>query len=117
MNVNQDSKPKTNMTLLIVINILFGLVLIPACVMVMFSPMLFDAPGSQDSWLTWFLLFGFLSFPVLIVISIIATWVFYAAHHYKIAFWVSLLPLVSVGWIVLALILLQTLQGGNLSSR
>lgn len=117
MEIQNESQTKKNMAALIIINIIFGLALIPACVMAMFAPMIFDAPGSQNSSLTWFLFYAILSFPVLIVISIVATWIFYFTRHYKLAFWISLMPLLSVGWMVLAFALLQTLQGGNFRGR
>jgi uncharacterized BrkB/YihY/UPF0761 family membrane protein len=117
MNVQNETPTKTNKMALIIINILFGVSLMPAVVMAIFSPMLFDAPGSEKSSLTWFLLYGILSFPVLIIISIIATWIFYFTKNYKLALWVSLSPLLSIAWIILAFILIIVLQNGNFTPK
>lgn len=100
-------------TWLIIINVFFGLCMIPAFFMALMSVMLFDSPGSTESSLTWTLFFSLISFPILCLLSIPFTWVFYKKEKPKAALWVSLSPLFSVLFIIIAFVLLEVFCNGQ----
>lgn len=115
-NPEHVSKPvKTFKKTTIILNILFGIGLVPAAVMAMFSPMMFDAPGSENSNLVWFLFCGMISFPLIIIVSIVATRILYSTKKYEASLWLSLLPLVNIAWIIVGFVLLSVVNQGQFS--
>ena len=64
---------KISIFLLILITVCWGIALIPAIVAAPFSVMIFDAPGSPESTERWVSFAMVMSFPVLIVISVIGS--------------------------------------------
>ena len=78
--------------------------------MVMFSPMMFDAPGSDENVLTQFLFFSVLAFPVLCLMGGILPWVF--KRHPK-SIWLSGLSGLARTQLLLPITLIQTQCGGN----
>jgi len=80
--------------------------------MVMFSPMMFDAPGSDENVLTQFLFFSVLAFPVLCLMGGILPWVF--KRHPK-SIWLYGLSGLALTQLLLAITLIQTQCGGNFS--
>lgn len=99
--------------LLIIATSLFGLLLIPSLIMCMISPMLFDAPGSENNIFTWMLLLSVLSFPVLTITSIVLSWIFYSNKNYKVAVYCATTPLLSVALFILSIVLLEVSSGGK----
>jgi|GEM_PF-1114421 len=91
-------KYKNNLRIyLIISSIVWFFSLFPAFIMVMFSPMLFDAPGSETSTWTIAVAAGMLSYPFITVLSIIFSWVFFVKKMLKISLVLSLIPLVWIG--------------------
>jgi hypothetical protein len=70
--------------------------------MILFSPMAFDAGVKPGLWAFVITLFAY---PVVVLVTIIATWICFARHAYRLAMWLNLLPIIHVivlvveGWI------------------
>ena len=92
---------------LTVLSILGALMAAP---LVMFSPMIFDAPGSDENNLTWFLFFAVLAFPVLCLMGGILPWKF---RHNPKSIWLYALSGLAVGLFVTAIVLLEVTCGGD----
>lgn len=82
---------------LIISSIVWFFSLFPALFMAMFSPMMFDAPGSETSFWTIATATAMLSYPIVTVLSIIFSWVFFAKKKLKTSLIISLIPLVWIG--------------------
>lgn len=80
--------------------------------MVMMSPMMFDAPGSDTNAITQLLFYSVLAFPALCLMGGILPWVF--RRHAK-SIWLYALTGLAVGLITFAIILLQLQCSGNFS--
>ena len=87
---------------LIIISIVWFLSLFPALFLAMFSPMMFDAPGATSSAWTIAVASALLSYPVVVVLIIILSWVFFAKQKHKAALILSLVPAV---WILINIVL------------
>lgn len=94
-----------------VVTIVWGLALFPGAAFAMMSPMMFDAPGSEKSHYVWMLFYCVLSFPVLCVVSIVASWIVFGrmsgsetalARVLPIAF--ACLPLIPVAIFAIAML-------------
>ena len=59
----------------IVVTAIWGLLMLPGLAMAALSPMLFDAPGSMNDPVAWTDALIVVSFPILCVLSIAATWI------------------------------------------
>lgn len=77
------------------------------------SVMMFDAPGSEESTITWMCVLTNMAYPPVCFISAIGAWVMYKLSYYRSACAVSLAPLLNVALFVLAIVLLITLQDGK----
>ncbi|WP_249741905.1 hypothetical protein [Thalassospira tepidiphila] len=78
--------------------------------LVMFSPMMFDAPGSDENVLTQFLFFSVLAFPVLCLMGGILPWVF--KRHPK-SIWLYGLSGLAFALVAVAIVLLSVQCGGD----
>jgi len=94
---------------LTILTVLAALMSMP---MVMFSPMMFDAPGSDENVLTQFLFFSVLAFPVLCLMGGILPWVF---KRHPNSIWLYGLSGLALTQLLLAITLIQTQCGGNFS--
>ena len=103
MNTDNTNYSKTYKTARIILYSIFGLGLIPALMMAM----IFDAPGSEAQAFTWVLFWGVLSLPVLIILSILVSLILARRKKYKTSLWVSLLPLLSLIWIIAGFVIVQ----------
>ncbi|PYJ11651.1 MAG: hypothetical protein DMF06_02015 [Verrucomicrobia bacterium] len=77
--------------ILIPATVLFLASLVPAGMTILFSPMAFDAgpkPGLPAFIITLF------AYPVVVLLTIIATWISFAGHAYRLAMWLNLLPII-----------------------
>ena len=83
---------------LIIASIVWFITIFPALFMAMFAPMLFDAPGSEDSNWTIAAAGGIVSYPLIAILAILLSWLFFVKKKHRVAFIVSLVPLV---WIIL----------------
>lgn len=87
---------------LIIASIVWFLSLFPALFMAMFSPMMFDAPGSENSSWTIAIVAGILSYPVVTVLAVLVSWFLFVKKKHKASLLVSLIPLV---WILINILL------------
>ena len=88
-----EKRRGTTRVLLIVATVLYGLSLLPAAVMVLMSPMMFDAGESPEAWT----MFGFVvGYPVIVLLTLVVAWVLFAKKKYRAALIVSLLPILEV---------------------
>jgi hypothetical protein len=95
-----------NMKLIAVIaNCLWVLALIPACMMAMMSPMMFDAPGSEKNSFLWVLLWATILLPVLILITQVFAWIKFFGGNYPLSFKIGLIPLIDVAVIIIIFII------------
>ncbi|HYL26984.1 MAG TPA: hypothetical protein VEW74_04055 [Candidatus Nitrosotalea sp.] len=103
-----ERDPAPRPTIPLIVTFVWGTLLIPGLLSLLFTPMMFDAPGSASNPMTYLMILFVLSFPVLCIISLIGTWVVFnvqtrspekslAAPQIVVA----CLPLVPIGiWIV-----------------
>src|SRR4051794_6072813 len=82
---------KIALCMLIPATVLFLASLFPAGMMILFSPMAFDA-GPQPG--LWVLVITLLAYPVVVLMTIIATWISFARHAYRLAMWLNVLPII-----------------------
>lgn len=92
---------------LTILSVLAALMSMP---MVMFSPMMFDAPGSDENIYTQFLFFSVLAFPVLCLLGGILPWI--CGRHPK-SIWLYGLSGLAIGLLILAIVLLSVNCGGD----
>jgi len=76
---------------LIVLMVLWGLLLIPAVLFALMSPFAFDSGTTPEAWRVFYLM---ISFPFVLVGSIIFGWVLYAIRLYLPALLAALLPVI-----------------------
>ena len=77
--------------------------LLPATFFALMSGMLFDAPGSRENQLNYFFLYSLWSYPLTAMFGIFIVLVF---KKNKMISWIGfILPLISIGLIILSLIL------------
>ena len=86
-----DRRKKIALWVLIPANVLFLASLVPAGIMIMFSPMAFDA-GPKPS--TWVFVITLLAYPVVVLITIVANWIAFATRAYRLAMWFNVLPVI-----------------------
>ncbi|QIE60582.1 hypothetical protein G5B37_13705 [Rasiella rasia] len=87
---------------LIIASIVWFLSLFPALFMALFSPMMFDAPGSESSTWTIAAATAMLTYPVVTVLSIVVAWLLFVRKKHKWSLCISLLPIV---WIVINILI------------
>jgi hypothetical protein len=103
-----DAKTKRNAQLtLILTSVLFGLLIIPGLSAMTISPMVFEAPNVQQNPKLLAFTITLVSYPILALLSIIASWILYALKYYRIAMAVSLLPLLSIFAAFICFLLLE----------
>jgi len=84
-------RKKIALCLLIAATVLFLASLFPAGMMILFSPMAFDAgpkPGLRAFVIT------LLAYPVVVLMTMIAAWICFARHAYRLAMWLNVLPII-----------------------
>ncbi|WP_240626527.1 hypothetical protein [Thalassospira lohafexi] len=94
---------------LTIISILGALLSLP---MVMMSPMMFDAPGSENNPITQLMFYSLLAFPALCLMGGILPWIF---KRHAISIWLYALSGLAVGLFFAAVVLLQIQCGRNFS--
>ncbi|EKD70349.1 MAG: hypothetical protein ACD_46C00560G0002 [uncultured bacterium] len=107
-----DEAKKTKNTI-IVCNIIFGLLFLPSLFISAMSVMMFDAPGSENSFYTMLLFLSVISFPLLAIISIPISWIVYKFQKYNIAIIVALSPILSIVFFALSWYLLYVMCNGR----
>ncbi len=91
-----------------ILTVLLIFALLASLVIAMGTPFLFDAPGSTEIAALWTLFWGALGLPVVILVTILLSWVIFLFKRNGAALLVTLLPLLYIG--VLAIV--YQLQGG-----
>lgn len=76
--------------------VLLALPLPMVAMALLFSPMMFDAPGSTSSATPWLLIGSLLAYPVAWLVSTVAAWFLRRRGHYWMSVAVFLLPVLSV---------------------
>jgi hypothetical protein len=94
--------------LLIVHTVVFGLALLPTMGMVLMSPMMFDAPGSDREVGLWIAFWAVVALPVAIVAGLVGGWVVFARGGRAIGALLSCLPYVNLAVITFGFSLLRS---------
>lgn len=81
--------------------------------MALMSPMIFDAPGSEENPPVILLFSSIVSFPLLCIVGVALGWIAIARRRDRGALWFSLLPLLPIVAGVVAIIWLQMSNGGQ----
>lgn len=95
----------------------FGLGVAMALFMLLFSPMMFDAPGAVDSIYPWLILASLAVYPCLAVGGLIAAWRAFSRDEYAAATRRLLVPLLGAGLVVAAFAALQIVCAGEFACR
>ena len=80
-----------------IINIILCIIFPISAYMALFSPMMFDAPGSTEDIFVWFLFISLSTFPLVILISIVTSFKMLKSEEgNKKALGFSLLPCINI---------------------
>jgi hypothetical protein len=82
---------KIALFVLIAATLLFLASLVPAGMMILFSPMAFDSGPKPGLWA---FVVTLLAYPVVVLITVIATWISFAKRAYRLAMWLNVLPII-----------------------
>ena len=85
------------------------------CLAAEMSTMLFDAPGSEDSQIVWFVFACFLAYPLAALLGPILSWISYRTGHRRASIAFMAIPLVTISAVLVGFILLETRCGGRLA--
>jgi len=95
--------PRSRPIVPIVASVVWGVLFFGGLLMAMMSPMMFDAPGSESNPRVVAMFASVVSFPILCLVSILATWLTWrftrdspAAARRRWTLFVAALPLLSV---------------------
>ncbi len=93
---------KISLVILLFNTVLFSLAFLPATALAFFSPMVFDAPGSdQDPGIVLYF-WSILTFPVVVLITLSSSWLLYRQGYYWWAASISFLPWINTALLVVA---------------
>lgn len=98
---------------IISLNIIFIIVLIPACFAVMFSAMLFDAPGSQKKIVPILIATAIIFFPLIIIISNILSWIYFSYNNLQTSLFYACIPLIWIGVFIISYIFIWLFSPKN----
>ena len=95
-------------------NIKYFILAICSVPFVLFSFMLFDAPGSETSLLTNWLFFSLVFFPITTIISnIAAVFSFVTKKYFKTAYYFSLIPKINLYSLLFSFLCIIVFNGGK----
>ncbi len=110
-----EMKPPS--TYLTITSVVFGTLAVLGIMPALFSPMKFDAPGSQENPATQLLFWTTLTFPLVCAFAIATSWGLFALHAYQSARLIALVPILnSLAWI-LALVWLEVAYDGKFNGH
>jgi hypothetical protein len=89
---NSRRKRRTKIYL-IVTTILYLLSLVPAALAIMMTPFAFDEGATPEAWA---LVTKILVYPLVVIISVVGSWIFYRLSWFWVAIAWSLLPIVNI---------------------
>ncbi|NND62741.1 MAG: hypothetical protein HKN48_06060 [Flavobacteriaceae bacterium] len=98
---------------LIVNTIVLALSLFPALVMILFSAMMFDSPGSEDNLITVSIVICMIAYPIMVLLGITLSWILFAKKKGKISILTSLIPYLNLLIIIALFVALEVLCNGN----
>lgn len=84
-------RKKIALWVLIPATVLFVVSLEPAGMMILFSPMAFDAGETRAIWTFVITLWAY---PVVVAVTVVAAWVSFGLRAYRLAMWWNVLPVV-----------------------
>lgn len=90
---------------LIISTSIFGSLTILSLPMILMSPMMFDAPGSTNNKAILAVFYSLISFPIIVLITIIGAWILFRLNKYKTSLLISLIPLISVSIFIIGILL------------
>lgn len=61
--------------------------------MILFSPMAFDSGGTPAIWT---FVITLLAYPVVVLSTLVAAWISFAKHAYRLAMWLNVFPIIHV---------------------
>jgi hypothetical protein len=102
---------------LVACTLIFGFGVLVDLLLLMIAPMLFDAPGSQQSPYPWILVGAILLYPLLVAIGLGLGWRAYGRGEYGRAAKLALLPALAVALFVADIIALEVFCDGEFACR
>ena len=95
--LEKDKSESKIIAAIIIINAIFGLLFPFSVIGAIVSPMTFDAPGSTEHFLNWVFFYATSSFPLVILVAVITSFIFlFTLKSYKIALVFSILPMLNI---------------------
>ncbi|MBZ5715789.1 hypothetical protein [Nannocystis pusilla] len=102
---------------LLVSTVLFGLTGLLSLPMLLVTPMIFDAPGSEDSVYTWLLVGSLLLYPFLTLGGLVLAWRANGRGEVALALRRLQIPLLAASLVVGAVVLLELVCAGDFACR
>ncbi|MBK9758189.1 MAG: hypothetical protein IPO88_32675 [Nannocystis sp.] len=102
---------------LVMATAVFGLLLLLDLGMLLMSPMMFDAPGSEAAIYPWLIVGSLLLYPLLALVGLILAWIAYGRSDHRRAFVMLTLPLAGVAMVAGAFVLLELVCSGNFACK
>lgn len=96
-------------TAVILLDIVFASLSILTVIPLMFSPMLFDAPGSEKNPLIYLFILALLLFPLISCVSFILSIIKLADYQYRKALKIALLPFAGILFVLLCAVLMSAI--------
>jgi len=102
---------------LIIGTAIFGLGVLVELPMLLMSPMMFDAPGSEQSIYPWLILGSLLLNPLFVLVGLLLGWIAFARQAYGKAVTCLVIPALGAGLVFGSFALLQVVCDGNFVCR
>jgi hypothetical protein len=83
------------------------------CLAAAMSSMLFDAPGSENNQILWFVFASFLAYPLAALLGPILSWISYGTGHRRASIAFMAMPLIVISAVLVGFILLAARCGGR----
>ncbi len=93
---------QTSLLILLFNTVLFSLAFLPATALAFFSPMVFDAPGSDKDTGIILYFWSILTFPIIVLIALSLSWILYRQGYCWWAANISFLPWINTTLLVVA---------------
>ncbi len=98
-------------------NILWIWACLASLSMLVYAPMLLDAPGSEKSVLLRLAYFGLISFPISTLVSILGSWLAFSKKLFRTTVFFMWMPVGSIAYTVSIFGILETVSKSSLASR
>ncbi|MBQ4820354.1 hypothetical protein [Aquimarina sp. MMG016] len=100
---------------LIIASSIFGLLILPSLLMIMFSAMMFDSPGSENSVPNITLVSSIITYPIITCIGIVLCWILFVRKKYLTAIIFASIPILNILVGIMAVVYLFVFCDGNFS--